>query len=267
MAALFASAAASLPLIACLTLIAGRRGNSLLCLWGGYHLLHFCLMLATVGPLWIMGSYVADVAQFGSSIAQKLEPLIHEAGLPWSCSCAAWVIGWLLAAITCALVRRDLELFNGDRYRIAYIKLPLIGCLAACLLFFASFVLINWPFAGLPQGLSWDRAVSAIIRHAMRQYFVSFSSAGALALVAALYWLRGMDSQQEWLSVRWLGVWASGGCLPGLLQNWGTMLGLGARGGLPGALAQGMWSNISVLGFYTAARACWCLLVWRPKYW
>lgn len=265
--ALLAGAGASLPFIACLTLVAGRRGNGLFCLWGGYRLLYCALILASFGPVWIIGSYLADVAGYGTSVAQKLAPLFHNAGLPWSGSCMAWLAGWLAMALACTLLRRELAAFQGDSYRLAYVKMPLAGCLAACGLFIASYILINWPFAGLPADLSWERASQAIIRHAIRQYYMNFCSAGAFALIAALYACRNVPTEQKITAVRWLGVWAAGGCLPGLVQSWGILMGLGASGRLAGTLSQGLWGQTAGLALLTIAFFCWCLLVWRPRFW
>lgn len=264
---LFSQAAAGLPLIACLSLIAARRQDPLFCIWGAYRLLNLCSLLAICGLLYFGGSFWAQVALFDSSLAQKLSALFQPGGLPWTYSLIAWLAGWLFAMSACARLAWLLTKTQANPDNLSFLRLPITLCLLAAFCFCASFFLINWPFAGLPENMEWDRAFMAIARHALHQYFMALCPAGALALLAAIRWTNGLNRERLNLSIRWLAAWACAGCLPTIIQNWGRIIGLGASGYLPMAMQQGFWAQLSGLICITLALAAWVFAIWRPKIW
>lgn len=260
---LLAKAAAVMPVMAALAMIFGRRGNGSYCLRGSLKLLTMCLFLAWTGPLWLAAGYLAETLHYGGSWSRILAPLFAAPGMPWSTGCGAWFLGCLSAAVACnAVVRAGLK---ADRYSLKQIKWPVGFSLLAAFCFFATFLLINWPFAGLPEGLEWDRAVMAIFRHASREYYMALCPAGAIALLAFNVYANGIERHYQEPTARWLGFWAVAGCLPYTLVTWGSLMGMGLNESV--SIAQSFRPQAWALFFLTAALAAWIVLLWKPRWW
>lgn len=263
------SASLTLPLIAALTLIAGRRANASLCLWGAQRILTATLLLALAVPIHILASYFLQVASFGNSFAQMLAPLFQPAGLPWSSACLAWLCSATFTTASLFFLPKISP--SSDKYPVRYVSIPLALSLAAAFCFYLSLALLSMPFAGLPQGLTLAGILPAIFRQAMHQYFICFCPAGAIML--AWVWLRLPHLQNKFaepdlaLIYRWFAVWALAGSLPSILQNWGIVLGLGLSGRLAGSLYQGLWVQTLALILLTAALFLWIFLIYKPFKW
>lgn len=262
---LLVKAAAALPLIAALSLVAGRRGNGAFTLWGGKRLLALALLLAWAGPLWLAAGYLAETLHYGGSWDQILAPLLAVPGLPWSSACGVWLVGWLCIAVACSGVSVCAKRLAEDRYRLRFIRLPLSFCLLAVASFFAAFILINWPFAGLPEGLDWERASMAVFRHASRNYFMALCPAGAIALLSLLVHAPALDAEHGRICVRWLAFWAVAGALPYTLVTWGSLVGLGFNANA--SIGQGFRPQAYGLLFLTGALASWAFILWKPHLW
>lgn len=254
-------AAATLPLIAALSMIAARRGNARFCIGGSRWLLRFCCALAICGLVWFALDYLLQVLPYQAGLEKALAPLFEKAG-------AAWTFGFLgwLAGLCCAFVAwRSLgrfALLQEERYPVAAIRFPLILAFLAAFLFFLTFMIVVWPFAGLPEGLDWERVGLAIWRSASSTYFQALCPAGALALAAWPLWRPQLDENYTRVACRWLSFWAMSGVLPYLLTAWGPVLGAATHGASP----PGAHLQIIGLGALTLAAACWIFLLWKPRY-
>lgn len=255
---LFAQVAATLPLIAALSIIAGRRGNGSLCLAGGRTLLKMGSIFAFAGVVWITVSYLVQVMPYHAGFAQMLAPLLLPAGMPWVSGMAAWLGGWLAAILAlCALLP-----LSSDKYPLKYARMPIFLALAAAFFYFASFILLIWPFAGLPQDMSWERAFMAIWRHASRSYFMGFCPAGAFALCLLSLWRGRIAIAQLPIATRWLAFWAMAGALPGAFSSWSLTLGAV----IGGSAAGNPQIQLYTLAIFTIAIGCWAFLIWKPAY-
>lgn len=258
-----ANAAATLPVIAILTLLAGRRGNGQFYLYGASRLMLLNFFLALIGPFWFFGAYFMEISHFNAPLSQKLAPLFQLQGLPWSSSISVWFFG--IVCLVCAFVSfdRTAKHLPADRYLARQFRRPIIFGLAAAFCFFATFMLINWPFSGLPEGLAWDRAIMAIFRNANRNYFLAFCPAGAIGLTAMLVWQKNLDQQRIMIAARWFSFWAVAGCIPTLLISWGTLMGLGINANA----STNMGPQTSGIACLSVALVCWAIILWRPRYW
>lgn len=258
---LLAHGGGSLPIIALLVLVSARRGNGSFCLWGTQRLLSISLYLASVFPLWICLSYLAEVLPYKASLQQRLAPLLQAAGMPWSSSFIAGCAGLLLLFLA---YNRIKLLPAADSYPTRKIIWPIGLILASAGCFFLVQVLINWPFAGFPPGLEHDRAIMAILRNAARSYFMGFCQAGAISLAVLLLLAKNLDRHHLFIAVRWLAFWAAAGALPHILVTWGASLGIAMRA--PAAFAQSLIPQTLGLACLTLALGCWAFLLWRPQY-
>jgi len=262
---LLAKAAAALPLVACLSMLAGRRGNGAFCLWGAQKLLYLALFLAWTGPLWLAAGYLAETMHFGGAWSQILAPLLSAPGLPWSSSCGVWLLGWLFVAVACATLGVLRANFQDGGYRAKVICLPLCFCLLAAFCFFAAFMLVNWPFAGLPEGMDWERASMAIFRNASRNYFMAFCPAGAVALLMLNLYAAKAGTDHVHVCARWLAFWACAGCLPYSIVTWGSLMGMGLNASV--SIDQAFRPQTYGLVFLTGAMASWIFILCKPRLW
>lgn len=255
-------AAAVLPLVAILTLIAGRRGNAQFCLWGGQALLGLCLTLAISGPVWVISSYLAEVLPYHARTPQMLAPLFRPEGFAWFGALIVWLGGWL--AVFCAFfpAKRLALSWRGENYALKQLITPIFFGLMASFLFFAAFIFERWPFAGLPEGLGWDRAIMAIGRHGMRACFSGFCPAGAIALALWPLWKNRLADSQVAIATRWLSFWAIAGAVPSVFSSWGMTLGASVKG----AAIPGLSIQLYALSLFTIAIGCWAYSLWKPRY-
>lgn len=256
-------AAAVLPLIAALTLICGRRGNSSLCFYGSMRLMGFELVLGISGPVWIATSYLVQILPYHATLAQMCTPLFQPAGMAWSLSLLVWLVGWLSGWQALVLLRNLKPL---EKYTLSYVRAPLIISFFATLCFFAVFLLVNWPFAGLPESMQWDRALMAIWRHATTSWFMGFCPAAAILLAAWPNWAQSLAPKQMAITIRWFSFWSITGAIPSLFTNWGLTLGAAIGNARASAIAQGLHVQLYVLTLFTIAIGCWAILLWKPRY-
>lgn len=261
-------AASALPLIALLSLIAGRRGNAAFSLWGGEKLISLALRLSPAIPLYILAAYLGVLLPIHSGVANLWKPLLHDAGMAYSSSLAVSLCGIVALLFARNRVTVAIRRLNGERYAISFIRSPLIFCFLAFFFLFLTFVLINWPFAGLPEGLDMDRAAMAVLRNGLRHYFMAFCPAGAVALLYCMHVFSQDPASEARMKrgIRWCAAWAAAGYLPWSLQNWGITLGLGWRGGLQGAAATAIIAQTLALTAISLAIFCWlCIFIWQYK--
>lgn len=261
-----ANAAATLPFMAALALILGRRGHAAICLTGAASLAGLGLALSAAWPALVIAdalvelSHVADVP-----LARRFAAFFTPAGAGISLGVALWCAG-----IVCALAGRSACLKKAaglppgtDSYSARAIRLPLAALFAAAACALAAFALRNWPFAGLPPGMDVARAAAAVLKHACRAYFAAFTPGGALGLMLAAHvvrrgWKAGPLTDAETTgALRWCAVWAVAGAVPQLLERWGLALGLWLRGaGMP-AEAHAALFQVATLALLTLAVAAW----------
>lgn len=254
-----------MPLVAALSLISGRRGNAPFCLAGGQYLSGLALFLAICGPAWLAADYLAATLHFGRPWRQVLAPLAEPPGLPWSTACAVWLLGMCCLGAAYLAARHCRARIAAPAYKLAQIRVPLLFCLLASLVFFAAFMLQLWPFAGLPEGLASDAAFMAIFRHASRNFFLGFCPAGAVGLVVLWHFAANIPRHYMLIAARWLAFWAVAGCVPNIIITWGSLIGLGFSH--DAALAQGFRPQAIALIPFTCALLCWAAILWRPALW
>ncbi len=261
--ALLVNAEAALPVILVLGLVAGRRGNAGFILAATSRLARFVLALAIVPPLWYFLDYWNQIAPFPVSGGGALGPLFIRAGYGWlfailASSCALFCVWLAASALTAATA--DLPL-DDDRYELSRLKTPVFLFLLAATLYFLSFWLINWPFAGLPPELSMERAVAAVGKNAARRYFMSFSAAGATGLALAAVFPVGPPALRR-LAMRWLAFWAAAGYLPRLLTILGLTIGVAVGNRAPN---YDLLFHVLDAGSLLCALLCWTLILIGKK--
>lgn len=264
--AFLAAAAGSMPFLIALGLIIGRRGHAAFCIYGSRRLCGLALGLACAALFYFPSSYLAVVLPYGLH-ASILDGIFLPAGRPWLVALLCWLLGifilWLASGSLKALRMEGKE----DRYQFRFIRPVFMLLMLASLAFFAALFMENWPFAGLPEGMNVERAAMAIARHSMRRFFMSFSPAGAIALLYASYFFsrsgRSGDQEEERGSLRWFSFWAAAGAVPSLFISWALQLLSWNRAALPG-LAN---TNLIILGLILQSMAAglWIWIFIRPK--
>ncbi|OXS29145.1 MAG: hypothetical protein BCS36_13950 [Desulfovibrio sp. MES5] len=222
------SAAAALPVIMALTLLAGRRGNARLCILGTQRLTRLALGLGLLGPLLTAADLAATLISLGgsSSLLNSLS-LWDDAVLPYTTTVLAWIGGlcclWIVAYLdgrsplaaglpdedmpaaknsagtaskgrsTCKARRAPAPVEGSgksDQLAGEAMRGRLCLYLMAAICFFCAQVLPNWSFSGPPQGMEWGRMVSAVLGAATHNYFTCFAPAGAFALLTLSFFHR-----------------------------------------------------------------------------
>ena len=271
-----ANAAATLPLMAALALILGRRGHAALCLAGAAALTGLGLWLSAAWPALVIGDALMQLSRAGAASAgARLGAFFTPAGAGISLSVALWLTGMGCAFAgrrACAHAAAALPP-GADSYRARAVREPLTALFAAAACALAAFALRNRPFPGLPLGMDVGRAAGAVLKHAFRAYFAALASGGSVGLLlAACRARRGsfhgpLTAAEAAGCVRWCAVWAVAGCLPQLLERWGVALGLLLRGGgatVPGNPHAALFQLVP-LGLLTLACAAWAMLLVRRE--
>lgn len=266
---LISMGAETLPVILALGLIAGRRGHGQFCLAWGEQQLKICRLLALFGFFWLPCAYVGQLVPYGGGAGQMLATLLTPAGMPWLTGFLLWLCG--LGALGLVSLPAGTG-SSDDRYCFAYIRQPFCLLFLAFCFFFVALLMPDWPGAGLPAGLGWDRALPAIFRHAMHACFAALCPAGALSLV--LIQLRpyaailANQPAEFGVGIRWLAFWAAMGYLPGSLQTLGISIGM-LVAGHPASLAPAFAAQLAgsiFLGFGILLWF-WQLFSRRPQFW
>lgn len=266
--AIAANATATLPFMAVLTLILGRRGHAPFCLYGAKELASLALWLAPAWPALIITDTLMQLVQAKATLSLALISVFFtSAGMGISLSLLLWLVGVLciIYALRACSLKRLLLPPEKDSYRAKDMTAPLTALLLACACALAAFALKNWPFAGLPPGMDLWRVAGAIGKHSFRAYFAAMSAGGAIALLLACVQAHNKKSQGSFTSaelagsVRWCAAFAVAGCLPQLLERWGLALGLWLRGGatiLPGEPRASLF-QLAALFLLSLALAAW----------
>ncbi len=262
------NASCGLVPICLLTLVIARRGHASFCINGLARLLGLALVLSLPGLLAILGDYAQSLAftrLFNPGKALLLlKPLFSSAGLPWLTGMLAWIFGIIFFFQAWRLRPR----LTPPSEKI-FLKEQRIFCtllILAMAFFLATFILRNWPFAGLPQGLSMERASLAVIRHGLHSYFMALGPAGAIALCFCAYLRNNFANTglaERGAAVRWLAFWAFAGFLPNILQRWGLFFGVSLRHENFFA-SPGIGASLVSLLFLSLACLCWLALLLRP---
>lgn len=259
---IFYNAAAVFPLLTALGLLLGRRENGRFCLLCGEKALFLAQILALVGSGYFIAAYFSALAPYlARGGGNAISPLLERAGLPYVSCLVAWILGLVCIYAAKMALAPLISKFNVPYggYATGFIKFPLIYCFLGALFFFATFMLINWPFAGLPQNMDWSTAAMAIFRNGCDHCFRAFCPAGAIGLLYALHvFLEG--SKRENGAIRWLAAWAAVGYIPWILQNWGYAIGVAMRGSASARIMSGMTGQVLALSFITAAIGCWIFI-------
>ena len=260
-----ASAASAMPVIIALTLATGRRGNAPLCAAGAHILARCAAALALLGPLLAVGSVLALLASLRgpAHMLDGISPWM-PAMLPYSTSVVAWLagiaclIGYLVADRAAAQPQPSA---GQNCWQPGQVGLRVCLALLAALCFFVAQVLPNWPFSGLPQGLTMTDVVLVVLSTSVHDYFTAFAPAGSVALlVLALKSRTGsaaLSADDEQRAARWCALWAMVGFIPRCIDRWGLVIGLYLR---PGPLPQGVADQALGLVPTTLAVACWVAL-------
>lgn len=215
-----ADAAVSLPLMAALTLILGRRGHMALCARGAAALGFLGLALAPAGVVTGLGDFLLQLSRAGhAGFWERMAVLAVPAGRGPALSLLCWLVAMACVAggsvalarawhaagaagTACAAAagpcrrRPDTRtplapgLPGGLVSGLAGLRIPLCLLLAGALCFFAALACRDWPFAGLPPGMDPGRVAAAVLRHATRLWFTTLAAGGAAALALAALALR-----------------------------------------------------------------------------
>lgn len=215
---LCANVAAGLPLITGLGLIAGRRGNARLFLQSAGSVFKFGFWVTFIGVFYFPLAFLCEVLPYGASAATIINTYFDSAGYPWFFSWLIYLTCWLLFAINWLPNIKLLR--EADSYQLAFIKKPLFGCILLTILFFTAFMLIKWPFAGLPAAMDFGRVLNAIAKDSLNRFFIALGEAGG----ASLFVFRDSLTSNAIIS-RWFSGWACFGFIPHLLHNWSFFLG------------------------------------------
>lgn len=216
-----ADAAVSLPLMAALTLVLGRRGHMALCVRGAGALGFLGLALAPAGVVTGLGDFLLQLSRAGQAgFWERMAVLAVPAGRGPALGLLCWLAAMACVAggsVALARARRapgtadadaagPCRTIPGTRPALASglpgglapglaagltgLRIPLCLLLAGALCFFAALACRDWPFAGLPPGMDPGRAAAAVLRHATRLWFTTLAAGGAAALAFAAIALR-----------------------------------------------------------------------------
>ena len=260
-----ASAASALPVIIALTLATGRRGNAGLSALGAHALARCAAGLAFLGPLLVIGKVLALLAgvRAPQNLLDGISPWM-PAMLPYTTSVVAW-----LAGIACLLgylvanraATQPQPSALQDNWQPGQIGLRVGLSLLAALCFFIAQVLPNWPFSGLPQGLTMSDVAVAVLSNTVHDFFTAFTPAGCVALLVLAFKTSSgsaaLAPQDEQRAARWCALWAMVGFIPRCLDRWGLVIGISLRSGpLPMGVAEQAMGLVPT----TLAIACWVAL-------
>ena len=259
---LFVNAAAALPVIIALGIIAGRRGRADFILNANTRLTYFALCISPIPPLWYFCDYLLRVAPVARPENSLFAPLFSSAGFGWLSSvmvtlCAAFCLYLALGSLRAFPVTKIVN----DKYKIRDLRPQITLLLCCALLYFSAFWLINCPFGGLPPELSLGRAMAAVGKNAARHYFMSFSAAGAIGLLFSIFY-PFPNLEKRRIATRWLSFWAAAGYLPYMLTSSGFALGLLAGHRPP---SYDMSFHFINVGSLACAFVCWLLLLFGKK--
>lgn len=180
--ALFAQTAQALPFLILMTLLAGRKGNAALCLWGGRQLLRLGLFCAAVAlPLFPLMLLLEALRQ------PQMPPLADLLVQPATVALLAWLPATLLLWGLLRASRHWPDAADPaiTAYRTSDLRLTLWGCLLALLLFLLGSLLSTGLLLDPPQGMERSNFILLQIRQALHLLFRYLSLAGG----AALLWL------------------------------------------------------------------------------
>lgn len=260
-----ASAASAMPVIIALTLATGRRGNAALSAHGAHTLARCAAALAFLGPLLTLGGVLTLLASVRGPqhMFDDISPWM-PAMLPYTTSVIAW-----LAGITCLLgylvsdrAATVVQPKTGqDYWQPGQIGMRVGLALLAALCFFMAQVLPNWPFSGMPQGLTMADVALAVLSSTLHEYFTAFAPAGSVALLVlsfkAASGSAALAPADEQRAARWCALWAMVGFIPRYIDRWGLVIGISLRSG---PLPQGVAEQAMGLVPTTLAIACWVAL-------
>lgn len=259
------SAASTLPFLIALGLIIGRRGHAAFCLQGSRKISGMAMWLACVGFFYFTISYLTIVLPYGLS-KNVLSSIFLPQGRPWLAAALCWLAGIFILFLAKASLKRIIAPAAEDRYRFRLIRVAFILFSTTSFVFMTALFLEHWPFAGLPEGMSMERAAIAIARNSMRHFFQSFSPAGAFALLYAAWFFSHPSLKKVKLekagSLRWFAFWAIAGAVPSLFISWGLQLASWSRATLP-EMANPKLILLGLL-FQTLAIATWIWIIFRP---
>ena len=258
-----ASAASALPVIIALTLATGRRGNARLSALGAHTLARCAALLAFLGPLLSVGGVLALLAGVRGTqhMLDGISPWM-PAMLPYTTAVLAW-----LAGITCLLgylvadKAATQPKAGQDYWQPGQIGLRIGLSLLAALCFFVAQVLPNWPFSGLPQGITMSDVALAVLSSTLHEYFTALAPAGSVALLVLSFKTAtgsaALAPADEQRAARWCALWAMVGFIPRCIDRWGLVIGISLRSG---PLPQGVAEQAMGLVPTTLAIACWVAL-------
>lgn len=258
------SGASAMPFLIALGLIIGRRGHAYFCLLGSRKISRLAIGLAWAGIFYFPLNYLAVVLPYGFN-KSILSSILLPQGRPWlvaTLCCFAGIFSLYLATATL----KGLRLPPGDdRYQFRFIRNIFLLYSLSSLAFLIALFMEHWPFAGLPEGMSVERAAMAIARNSLRRFFQAFSPAGAFALLYAA-WIFAQPalkkfSHEKSAALRWFAFWAVAGAAPNLFISWALQLLSRGRTAAPGL---GGMPVLPGLLFQTLAIAIWVWVIWRP---
>ena len=252
-------AGATMPLLTIFSLIAGRRGNGQFYIGTAVKLARFGIALAILGVIYFPYDYFLQILIMKNGAMNIWEPFFTTPGRPWMSSLIAQFGGAIFMAVGYAsfffITKRP------EKYALSLVKRPVYLFLAAALFFFSTFFLINWPFADLPQGLPFDRAIFAVMRNAANRFFMAFTPAAGMALLVLYKSAAGKmaDTAPVITAARWLSFWGCAGLIPFVGQAWAILIGLGFRGNLASYFPGGYGWHIGGIALLTISMILWFL--------
>lgn len=254
---LLENAGAIMPLVILLTLIADNKKKVLLPEHFPITAIKINMLVslaALAGMIWQAFSLLENLAPDGADMRTAL---CQPAFLPWTASCVLWCLGCLCLLALISAGKRSGESSGGTRHLGSQSSIC-VASIAAAASFFCAFMVINWPFAGLPAGMSFSRAFFTIFKNAFHGCYAGFTPAGAILLSLCAHMLQKSaiflkQPEKTDCAVRWFAFWGIAGSFPHWIQNCGFIIGLAFHYGL----SENMAWKACTLGMMTISIACW----------
>ena len=199
-------AAVVLPFMAALCLFLGRRRLRSAMAGCGELFVTIALVTAIFGLIDIAGHGYVSLRALPAAMPQLVPYPFEFTSLPWRStitSFAAWSCGILLLLVARRVARPFFQTALVDMDEDSAKKIDKwavwagLVAFAACVCFFATLVLRNWPFLGLPYQMTREAAISILLQNAWRESCAALMPAGGLAILALFLRLPGLSASER----------------------------------------------------------------------
>lgn len=199
-------AAVVVPFMAAICLFLGRRRLRPAMMNCGELFLTIGLVTGLFGLLDIMGHGFVSLRALPAAMSQLVPYPYDFTSLPWRStvtSFLAWAGGLALLLVARRLAQpvfRTAHVEMDDDSGRKRNRLAIwagLAAIAACLCLFATLVLRNWPFLGLPYQMTREAAISILLQNAWREACAALMPAGGFAVLALFLRLPGLTAAER----------------------------------------------------------------------